>query len=220
MARTDTIRHFLADVASAIKAKKGSNASIPASLFDVEIANLEDISEYMDVTKISWYTKITHLLVSIPQMNFSRVMGMSYCFNDCTSLTTLPQMDLGNVEDMDFCFYNCRSLTTIPKLDFSCVTNMFSCFYGCKKLANIGGFVDIGKKYIERSPNYYKYDLDLSYTIATHDSLMNVINNLYNLNLVYSGTLYPQSLKLGSTLKAKLTPAEIAIATAKGWNVT
>ena len=48
---------------------------------------------------------------------------------------------------------------------------------------------------------------------------MNVINNLYDLNLTYNvangGTLYTQSLNLGSTNKAKLTAEEIAIATAK-----
>lgn len=40
MARTDTLTHFLTDVASAIKTKKGSQASILASNFDTEIANL------------------------------------------------------------------------------------------------------------------------------------------------------------------------------------
>ena len=53
---------------------------------------------------------------------------------------------------------------------------------------------------------------------------MNVINNLYDLNLTYDvangGTLYAQSLVLGSTNMDKLTAEEIAIATAKGWNVT
>lgn len=40
MARTDTLAHFLTDVASAIKTKKGSQTAIQASNFDTEIANL------------------------------------------------------------------------------------------------------------------------------------------------------------------------------------
>jgi hypothetical protein len=61
-------------------------------------------------------------------------------------------------------------------------------------------------------------------TALTHDSLINVINGLYDLNLTYDvangGTLYTQTLNLGSTNKAKLTAEEIAIATAKGWTVS
>jgi hypothetical protein len=53
---------------------------------------------------------------------------------------------------------------------------------------------------------------------------MNVINNLYDLNLTYDvangGTLYTQKLTLGSTNLAKLTADEIAIATSKGWTVS
>lgn len=40
MARTDTLVHYLTDVASAIKTKKGSSDSINASNFDTEILNL------------------------------------------------------------------------------------------------------------------------------------------------------------------------------------
>lgn len=50
----------------------------------------------------------------------------------------------------------------------------------------------------------------------THDSLMNVINNLYDIK---SKGVKPQTLQLGNTNKAKLTAEEIAIATNKGWNV-
>lgn len=50
----------------------------------------------------------------------------------------------------------------------------------------------------------------------THDSLMNVINNLYDIK---SKGVKNQRLQLGNTNKAKLTAEEIAIATNKGWNV-
>lgn len=53
---------------------------------------------------------------------------------------------------------------------------------------------------------------------------MNVINKLYDLNLTYDvaneGTLYRQTLKLGTTNRNKLTSDEIAKATNKGWNIT
>lgn len=40
MARTDTLPHFLTDVADAIRTKKGTNDTITASSFDTEITNL------------------------------------------------------------------------------------------------------------------------------------------------------------------------------------
>ena len=40
MARTDTLGHFLTDVADAIREKKGSSDTIQASDFDTEIENL------------------------------------------------------------------------------------------------------------------------------------------------------------------------------------
>lgn len=56
-------------------------------------------------------------------------------------------------------------------------------------------------------------------TGLTHESLMNIINNLYDLNLTYNvaggGTLYTQKLVIGEENIAKLTADEIAIATAK-----
>ena len=51
----------------------------------------------------------------------------------------------------------------------------------------------------------------------THDSLMDVINKLYDLA---SNGKNSQKLVLGSTNLAKLTEEEIAIATNKGWTVS
>ena len=77
--------------------------------------------------------------------------------------------------------------------------------------------------------NYYKLDLSAS-TNLTYESLINIVNNLYDLNITYgvydadgnpgSGTLVRQALVLGSTNLAKLTDEETAIATNKGWNLS
>jgi hypothetical protein len=62
------------------------------------------------------------------------------------------------------------------------------------------------------------YKLDLSTcTNLTHDSLMNVINKLYDIK---GKGCKNQALVLGTTNLAKLTSTEIEIATAKGWNVS
>ena len=40
MARTDTLPHFLTDVADAIRTKSGTSGTIQASTFDTAIANI------------------------------------------------------------------------------------------------------------------------------------------------------------------------------------
>lgn len=144
-------------------------------------------------------------LITIPQLNTSNVMNMSYMFHSCSKLTSIPQLDTSNVTDMRNMFYSCFALTTIPQLDTSNVTGMSNMFYSCSKLENLGGFLNC------------KVALDLSAsTKLTHQSLMNVINNLYDLT---ANGLRGQTLTIGSTNLAKLTADEIAIATNKGWTV-
>lgn len=62
-------------------------------------------------------------------------------------------------------------------------------------------------------PENFHYNLNISgCQYMTHDSLMNIINNLCETN----STL---TLKLGTSNLAKLTPEEIQIATDKGWTI-
>ena len=98
-------------------------------------------------------------------------------------------------------------------------------FNYCTNLTNLGGVKDLGKSYTRKTSNNYYYKLDLSYCEKlTHESLISVINSLYDLNLTYDvangGILYSQQLVLGSTNLAKLTAEEIAVATNKGWTVS
>jgi hypothetical protein len=92
-------------------------------------------------------------------------------------------------------------------------------FHGCISLENFGGLLNLGQAYdTTQSANYSNYTFGLSScTVLTHDSLMNVINGLYDIATKGCNT---QSLVLGSTNLAKLTSEEIAIATNKGWTVS
>lgn len=131
--------------------------------------------------------------------------------------------DTSNVTYMYQMFYGAKGLTTLPQFNAGKATNIIDSF-SIRGLVNFGGLLDLGKGYVQKSKNYNYYQLVLSTcTKLTHDSLMNVINGLYDLNLTYNvaggGTLYTQTLNLGATNKAKLTAEEIAIATNKGWNV-
>ena len=144
------------------------------------------------------------------------VMQMFYSSN---YLKYVQYFDTSNVTTMYSMFQYCPNLVTVPKLNASKVVVIANMFGNCNNLTNLGGLENLGQAYdTTKSANYSTYKLDLSTSKKlTHDSLMNVINNLYDIK---SKGCNPQSLVLGSTNLAKLTSEEIAIATEKGWNVS
>lgn len=176
----------------------------------------------IDTSKVVYMSSMffeCYSLTTIPSIDTSSVTSMTQMFYNCTSLTTIPQLDTSNVTAMDFMFGWCHSLTTIPQLDLSKVTNVASMFITCLALTTLGGFQNLGMAYsTNQNANYSRYTLNLSNsTKLTHDSLMNVLNNLYD---IATKGCNAQQLILGSTNLAKLTAEEIAIATNKGWTVS
>lgn len=139
-------------------------------------------------------------------------------FRECSSITEIPKLDTSNVASMQDMFFKCTSLTTVPMLDASNVSNIRDIFNNCSSLVTLGGLKNLGMSYSTNwIENVSEATLNLSDSpLLTHDSLMNVINNLYDIK---SKGVKTQTLQLGNTNKAKLTAEEIAIATNKGWNV-
>ena len=171
-----------------------------------------DTSDYTSMNSMfSSYASLT----TIPLLDTNKVTDMNTMFFGCSSLTTIPQLDISNVTNMNFMFTGCTSLIEIPQLDTSKVTNINYMFNGCSSLTTLGGFANLGQAYsTTQSANYGNYTLNLSSsTKLTHDNLMNVINNLYD---IASKGIKTQQLVLGSKNLAKLTVEEIAIATKKG----
>ena len=167
--------------------------------------------------------------LDLSDLNMSEVTDMDSMFYSCSNLTSieLDKSDNCKVTDMSNMFYSCSNLTSIDlsNFDASEVTNIFYVLMSCRSLVNLKGFRNLGKGYTQKTTNNSNYTLSLTTcTKLTYESLIGVINNLYDLNLTYDvangGTLYTQSLVLGSTNKAKLTAEEIAIATNKGWIVS
>lgn len=158
-------------------------------------------------------------LPTIPLLDTSNVTNMGYMFSNCSVLTTIPLLDTSNVTNMSAVFINCKSLVTIPNFDMSKVNRISNAFNGCTKLTNVGRFENLGMAFsTTQSANYSSYKLNLSAcTNLTYDSLMNIINSLYDIATL---GVKPQQLILGDTNLAKLTEEEIAIATNKGWSVS
>lgn len=245
MARIDNLTNFLTDVADSIRAKTGSTESIPAQNFDTEIDSLPvaDITEYFEsdisstsyagvalIKKIPDNTTVStnnlsnafynmKNLTEIPLLDTSNVLDMRGMFANCSSLISIPQLDTSNVTTIQTCFSGCSSLTTLPLLNFSKVINIQNIIISCPAVTTLGGFLNLGQAYLTTaSASYASYRLTLSgANNLTHDSLMNVINNLYD---IASAGVQTQQLVLGSTNLAKLTDEEILIATNKGWTVS
>lgn len=167
--------------------------------------------------------------LNLSNFNTSNVSSMNNMFGFCSKLTNLDlsNFDTSNLADMNSMFSGCNNLTSLDLSNFnlSYVNDISGIFSNCNNLTNLHFGFNLGKGYTTASTNCDPYELSLSSCpLLTHDSLMSVINGLYDLNLTYNvangGTLYTQRLKLGSTNLAKLTAEEIAIATNKGWTVS
>jgi len=158
-------------------------------------------------------------IITVQQLNTEKVSDMSGLFSGCQRLVNIPQLNTANVKNASSMFGTCKALISIPLLDMGKAIAISSMFSVCSALESLGGLKDLGKAYqTSRQENYSSYTLDFSSCpLLTHESLMNVINNLYDIK---TKGCRNQKLNLGSTNLAKLTAEEIAIATNKGWNVT
>ena len=164
-------------------------------------------------------------LIEIPEVNAQKAQYFASVYENCKNVKKLSIKNTSNIISFSRAFRDCLLLEEISVLDGTKANNIENTFYRCDSLKKFDGIINLGKAYTQKTENYYKYVFNLSQSVLlTHESLINIINNLYDLNLTYDvangGTLYRQQLVLGSTNLAKLTEEEIAIATNKGWNVS
>ena len=151
------------------------------------------------------YATMTDVNLSIPDVEV-----LHYCFgndregNVTQTLTSVTFTNTNKVKHIgDFCYYN-RNLKEVHLGDLSNVTN----FEGnCFNASNVSltGFT------VERLPNM-NLNVGWQYCPLTVDSLVNIFNALPTA----SGS---RTVTIGSTNKNKLSAAQLAIATNKGWTV-
>ncbi len=217
--------------------------------YDFSTFNTESATDFMQMFTSSHFKKI-----DISSWNTSNVEKMEYMFSGTpleelnvsdidvsnvkaftstfANLSKLPILDLStwkNAKTTTYygMFQNSKLLTTLDLsgFDASNVTITNQMLKGCTGLTNLTFVSNLGKAYKNTSANSSNTTLDLSdCKNLTHDSLVDVINKLYDLNLTYDvangGTLKTQKLVLGATNIAKLTSDELSIATAKGWVIS
>lgn len=176
------------------------------------------VLDTFNVTDMSFMFEGCNSLVEIPTLDTSNVTSMLAMFERCSSLKQIPLLNTKNCTSMGQIFNECTSLDTVPMLDASKLMMSQGIFRGCSSLVTLGGLKNLGMGYgTGWNANDPSLTLNLSDSpLLTHDSLMNVINNLYDIK---SKGVKQQTLQLGDANKAKLTAEEIAIATNKGWNI-
>ena len=188
---------------------------------------LIDTSSYTNMESLFRYYES---LESIPLLDTSNVKTMMRMCENCKNLKSFPQFDTSKVTNFYNMLSKCVSLKELPRLDFSSAQDIRNITNGVYRYIKLGGFKDLGKGYdTSKSANNSDYALDISYgstiespnslfsTDIDHDSLMNVINDLYD---IANKGVKTQQLVIGSRNLEKLTAEEIAIATNKGFSVS
>ena len=180
------------------------------------------------------------LLKSVPLIDTSKVIDMENMFNSCSKLETIPLLNTSNVTNMKNMFYYCTSLKSVPLLDTSKVTDMYQMFYNCTKLESIGllnfssitdsskintffGYSNITTLTDVGGFKDLKVNWNDNYSLAklpnlTYESIMNVINNLYDFRA--NGETTTKTLKINSNTYALLSEEDFAVASNKGWTIT
>lgn len=191
----------------------------PGTELGYELSNLDASNITSCISMFESCSLITTLNLSfLKKVNITSINSM---FKNCSKLTSLDfrGLNLSNVTYMAQVFYYCTSLTDLnfENVDFSKITGMSSLFYNCIKLTNLTFGNNLGQDYTSYANNS-SCNLELKDSVLlTHESLMDVINKIYDLK---SAKKNQQKLVLGSTNLEKLTADEIAIATNKGWAVS
>lgn len=131
MARTDTLGHFLTDVANAIRTKKGTSDTIQASDFDTAIENLPsggNVSEYIGDTIVESNNSApgtglwSYLVTKLPPIKISSsITNMNNWFQNYqgTAITFDENVNTSNVTRMSNLFYHCDNITAIDLSRFN-----------------------------------------------------------------------------------------------------
>lgn len=116
-------------------------------------------------------------------------------------------------------FYNPTSNIELDAFD--CSSLIKTPYNGAhNQTSYIGGFIDLGKGFLQngKAENHLMY-FDPWMQNLTKESLLNIFNGLYDLNLLGFTFVNQPTIKLGAQNFSRVTDEDIKIATDKGWIV-
>lgn len=166
-----------------------------------------DFSKVIRLTYAFYNTGITEVNLDLPE-----VIDLTSTFNACSKLKSV-NLNAPKLQGLQFTFNAASSLESIGVIDATNFTYIQSVFspMNYQHLTNLGGFTNLkvdwnDNRGLNRCPN------------LTYESLMNVINGLYD--FVGNGEVGGKTLLLSTASQSKLSDADIEIATNKGWTIT
>lgn len=183
---------------------------------DCNVATIPEI-DTSNAVSISYMFSGCSKLITIPELDFSNVTTTSYLFQNCNNLRRLPNLNLIKNTSLSYTFYGCNALVSIGEIRCDSVTSISSVFgYSTiASLMHIGGLKNLGMKSSVSGTNSSSF---LGYLPnLTHESAVNIINSLYDRATAGYSVL---TLKFHANTLAKLSDEEIAIATNKGWTIS
>lgn len=170
MAKDNNLTDFLADVADAIREKKGTSEPINPQDFSAEIASIksggngwtghadaeglraigwteEDIAYYQE-HGVDWNEEDDHLhLVSDDNKALYGVLTADNISSYKNRIVYLPKIDIPNRTSMYNLFKDCYYLVAIPALDWTNAGSLYATFENCVSLTSISPIV---------APNLYQ----------------------------------------------------------------
>lgn len=210
----------LTSVADSIRAKTGGEEKLAfPSGFESALDTIESADsalaevEYLLSNGYTDYSSMFQNLAQmteVPEQLIKHLSNSTNCeamFSGCTSLTVVPALNTVNSKSFNSMFSSATMLRTIEGIDFTSATQVTTTFQFASNVENltVNGVIKVS-------------NIDLTYcSRLTHDSLMSAINALYD--YASEGSTSTYTLRLGRTNLAKLTDAEKAIATQKGWTL-
>ena len=170
------------------------------------IENIPEVLASWNFTSMYKFAKDCTALKHVDRLYTDHVTTFVYAFYGCTQLVDIDGLITSAATTLGEAFHNCSSLVAIHEpLNVSSITSqMDTTFTGCANL-----------EYLRFSGSLCA-DIWLSGAPKlTVDSLLSVINSLADLNQMAVPTT--KKITFGARNKAKLSAAQLALVTDKGW---
>lgn len=149
--------------------------------------------------------------INLDALSFDSVELAAYIFTGTKNLKRVRLPKLPGVKNIEGMFHMCYYIEEIDmnNVDCSSVTKTSYFANNCTALKIFSGLIDIKKS----------YQLSES-SVLSYDSALNCIDGLHDLTEEGTVTDYTaQTLKFHPNVTAQLDEEDIAMATAKGWNI-
>lgn len=164
-------------------------------------------------------------MVVFPTFDTTGFDSMYQMCYGCTALERVPVLDTSHVTSMMYAFYGCTNLQEIGGLDTSRIPSASELFHGCKSLRRIGGVIDFSKVHSQIDSTFVSCaaleEVSFAGTIGV-DIAMNgcpklSVASLLSLIEALAAGVADKECRIGAKNLAKLSAAQRAIATGKGW---